>query len=287
MDKLVNILRKIDRRVVYLVVFLSIILPFIPGFGFLKISVKPQKEARAVFDYIESLKPGDAIYLDFSFGPSLKAEIIPAYIAVVKHAFKKDLRVFTYYSDIQGINLGKKAVKDIVNLPAFSDKVEGVDYLHVEFIPIGLDLLIMNMCSDFKGTLNREGQIFEGLNTLKDLKYIICFTGSGMAQYWEDMQLRFGYTAAVAVTAVLGPDHVPYLQTRQINGMINGMRGSADYETLLEEKYGGKGNKTPYIGTATRGMASLTLSHLVIFGFIALGNFIYFYDKRKKKRGAR
>ncbi len=73
----------------------------------------------------------------------------------------------------------------------------------------------------------------------------------------------------------------------RINGMINGMRGAADYETLLEERYGGKDNKTPYIGTATRGMASLTLSHLVIFGFIALGNFIYFYDKRKKKRGAR
>ena len=70
----------------------------------------------------------------------------------------------------------------------------------------------------------------------------------------------------------MGPDFVPYLQTGQVTGMINGMKGCAEYEKLRND---------PRMATA--GLTSLTMSHLVMFLFIGIGNLIYFMERKKTK----
>jgi hypothetical protein len=270
-------LKKIDRRVIYLLVCLSIIIPLLPGFDFLIFPVTPTKETVEIFNEIEGLEPGDAVFIDWAFDPSSKAELMPIFEAFFKHCLKKDLRVFIYYASINGINLGKESVKKITAMEEFSHKVEGVDYLNIEYIPIGPDIRIFNMDVDFKGTYKKEGKIFEGIETLKDIKYTLGLSGSAYHQTHIDMQIRFNFKFGLAVTAVLGPDYVPFLQTGQLTGLSNGLRGAAEYERLVSEKY-----DVNYFGSATKGMSSLTLSHLVIFGFVIIGNIVYYLEKKKR-----
>jgi len=270
-------LKKIDRRIIYLLVFLSIMIPLLPGLDFLKFPVSISKETNAIFEEIESFEKGDAILIDFAFDPSSKAELIPFFEAFLKHCLRKELKVFIYYHTINGINLGKESVKAITALPEFSHLREGFDYMQMEYIPIGADVIIFNMDVDFKGTFGKEGKVFEGVNTLKDIKYILGLSGSAIHYTHINMQLRFNYRLGLAVTAVMGPDFIPYYQTGQLAGLSNGLRGSAEYEKLVSEKYG-----ADYYGAATKGMSSLTLSHLVIFGFVILGNIVYFIDKKKR-----
>jgi len=277
MKKILEKLKKIDRRIIYLVVFLSIIIPILPGFDFLIFPVAPTKETKAIFDEIEILNEGDAVFIDWAFDPSSKAELLPMFEAFFKHCMKKKVKVFIYYATINGINLGKESVKKITATEEFSWCREGIHYINMEYVPIAADIRIFNMDVDFKGTYKKEGKIFEGVETLRDIDYMIGLSGSAYHFTHVDMQIRFNYKFGIAVTGVMGPDFVPYLQTGQLTGMANGLRGAAEYERLVSDKY-----EKNYYGSATKGMSSLTFSHLVIFGFVIVGNIVYYMDKRKR-----
>ncbi|MDA3838709.1 MAG: hypothetical protein PF574_06975 [Candidatus Delongbacteria bacterium] len=270
-------LKNLDRRIIYLLVFLSIIIPLIPGFDFLKFPVSASKETKAIFDIIEGLDEGDAVHIDFAFTPTQKAELLPFFEAFYKHCMLKKVKVFIYYgASVNGMPLGKETVKRIMQRPEFSHMEEGVDYLNMEYIPIQPDIQIFGMVSDYKGTFKKQGKIFDGVETLDDIDLILGISGSKWHQPLIDMQIRFHYKFAMAVTAVTGPDYIPYFQTGQLCGLSNGLRGAAEYEMLVSKKY-----DVDYYGTATKGLSSLTFSHLMIFGLIFLGNIIYFYERKK------
>ncbi|MDA3886885.1 MAG: hypothetical protein PF638_14955 [Candidatus Delongbacteria bacterium] len=275
--KILEKLKNLDRRIIYLLVFLSIIIPLMPGFDFLKFPVSASKETKAIFDQIEDLNEGDAVHIDFAFTPTQKAELLPFFEAFYKHCLLKKIKVFIYYAaSVNGIGLGKETVKRIMQRPEFSDLVEGVDFIQMDYIPIMPDIQIFSMVSDYKGTFKKQGKIFEGVETLDDIDYILGISGSKWHNTFIDMQIRFHYKFAMAVTAVTGPDYIPYYQTGQLCGLSNGLRGAAEYEMLVSKKY-----DVNYYGTATKGLSSLTFSHLMIFGLIFLGNIVYFYDRKK------
>ena len=78
-------------------------------------------------------------------------------------------------------------------------------------------------------------------------------------------------------TAVSGADFYPYYQTGQFTGLMVGMKGAAEYEELVESRYGVKGKRA-----ASEAMPSLTYAHLVIILFIVIGNIGFFFQRRKK-----
>jgi hypothetical protein len=61
----------------------------------------------------------------------------------------------------------------------------------------------------------------------------------------------------------MAPEAYPLLDSGQLVGMLTGMRGAAEYETLL-------GSRSP--GFAVTAMAGQSFAHLFILGLIALGN---------------
>ncbi|PID26836.1 MAG: hypothetical protein CR982_08460 [Candidatus Cloacimonadota bacterium] len=280
MYKILKFLKNLDRRIIYLIIFLSIILPFLPGFEFLKVSFSVKPETKGVYATIADMEEGDAVFFDWSFDPSVKAELLPFAKAFVKQCFRKKVKLFIYYSLAASAGLGQETIKEITELPEFADIEEGKDYLQLNWLGYGIgpDFYILNMSSDFKGTFKKEGKIFEGLNTLHDIDYFVCAAGNAFPQIYIDFQLRYRYKLGIAVTAVSGPDFLPYIQTGQLNGMVTGLRGAAEYEKMLFNEYGNKYDK----GTAYAGMASLTLSHLAMIFFILLGNFIYVFEKKRR-----
>ncbi len=73
--------------------------------------------------------------------------------------------------------------------------------------------------------------------------------------------------AQITVTA---PQAEPFLQSGQLAGILVGLRGAAEYEIL-----------TNMPGTAAAGMDAQSMAHLLIIGFILLGNASYFIKKSK------
>ena len=286
MEKLVDILKKLDRRWIFLLIFLSCIIPFWFPTLF-KQEFSTSKETQRVYDIIEGLDEGDAVFIDWAFNPTLQAELLPMAEQTIKQCFDNKLRVFIYYPDLTAISLGENLVANIVKEDKYSKMERGVNYIHLGYLPISIDMMIFSMYSDFKSTFGKEGKIFKGIKTFNDIKYMMSFAGSAHPEYYLLLQRRFGFKMGAGVTAVTGPDFIPYLQTGQLDGMLFGLKGAAEYENLRlknlnvsEEEYG---KEKKLNQKANAGMASLTLSHLIMFAFIGIGNFIYFYERKYKK----
>jgi len=278
MEKFVLILKKLDRRWIFLLIFLACIIPFwIPTLFQQKFSTS--KETQRVYDIINSLDEGDPVFLDWAFDPTLQAELLPMVEQTIKQCFDKKLRVFIYYPYLTGIGLGENLLVNIKKEEKYKNMESGVDYIHLGYLPIGIDMMIFSMYSDFKSTFGKEGRIFKGIKTFADIKYMMSYAGSAHPESYLLLQRRFGFRMGAGVTAVIGPDFVPYLQTGQLDGMLFGLKGAAEYENLRINQGADKIKNS----RANAGMASLTLSHLVMFLFIGLGNFVYFYERKYKK----
>ena len=105
------------------------------------------------------------------------------------------------------------------------------------------------------------------------------WVGSGLAVAWL-VGVSVGNGVAVAVegttavgalgvTGVMASDYYPYLQSRQIFGLLPGVKGAAEYERLLDQ-----------LGEASRGMPYQMTSHLLIIITMIIANVGYIARRR-------
>jgi hypothetical protein len=65
------------------------------------------------------------------------------------------------------------------------------------------------------------------------------------------------------VTAISQVGYGPYLQKKQLKGLIGGMKGAAEYERLISEP-----------GKGTSGIDALNIAHLLVILFIIFSNIV-------------
>jgi len=68
------------------------------------------------------------------------------------------------------------------------------------------------------------------------------------------------------------PQFVPFVQSGQLDGLLAGLRGAAEYELLLQAP-----------GRALAMMDAQSMGHLLIIAFILIGNAAYLVTKFTKK----
>src|SRR2546425_12001953 len=76
---------------------------------------------------------------------------------------------------------------------------------------------------------------------------------------------KYRFEMAGGSTGGIAPGLYPFLRSGQINGLIGGLQGAAEYETLSKRK-----------GTATAGRDAPSATHFVIIVLVLLCNWFYF-----------
>jgi hypothetical protein len=120
------------------------------------------------------------------------------------------------------------------------------------------------------------------MSTVKNynnISLVVTFsTGDPGWRFWLlYAQARYGVRLGVGVTAVSAADVYPYVETGQVIGLLSGMKGASEYETLVQKKGYSQG-----LLRASQGMDAQSLGHLFIMIFIIIGNIGYFAMRRKK-----
>ena len=85
---------------------------------------------------------------------------------------------------------------------------------------------------------------------------------------------KYGFELGAGCTGVMATQYFPYLQAKQINGLMGGLKGAAEYEVLV-----GRQDK----GSAVKRMDPQAVTHIIIIAFIILGNIAYFSTRKTKK----
>ncbi len=165
---------KIDRRIIFLVIGLCTLLPLLYPVG-LPIKISP--EVRGIFGYIESLPEGSVFLLSFDFDPASKPELHPQSIALLRHAFRKNLRVIAMTLWVSGTGLADQIITQVAKEMG---KESGKDYVFLGWSPGG-SAVIINMGqdlygafpSDYNGNPTKGLPVLQGITTLRDVNYAI------------------------------------------------------------------------------------------------------------------
>ena len=119
-------LKQIDRRIIFLFIALSVIVPLLLN---IKFTEKAGPIVKNIFDKIESLPAGSRVLLSLDYGPSTVPEIQPMVNALVRHCNEKNLKIYYMCLWATGQNLTTITV-DSVQVKEFPGKVYGIDYAH-------------------------------------------------------------------------------------------------------------------------------------------------------------
>lgn len=271
-DKLRRFLR-IDRRWIFLLLTAVMVWPIIHPFG---LSGKTsQQSVRDFYDFVENLKPGQAVILGTDYDPSTKPELHPQAVAALRHLFSKDVRVLilTFISGAPGM------IEELnQTVPAEYGKEYGKDYVIMPYNPNYMAAMTQMSIDIYKaydkdaeGNDVRGMPVMAGIKTYKDIAGVIEITGTGMLDAWVAYAGdKYGVPIIGGTTAISQLGFGPYLQNKQIRGLVGGMRGASEYETLISKP-----------GKATSGIDALNMAHLLVILLILSSNLILLVIKEK------
>ena len=267
-------LGNLDRRWVYLFVWLAVILPLVFPAKF-PISITP--EARQLYNAVEALPDSAVVLLTFDVYPNALAETEPMARAALHQLFHRHNKIVT----LTTIPLGGPSIAERVTreMAAKYGKVYGVDYVNLGYKPNyvsvlkGLGTSIEAIYpTDNSGTPLGQLPLMQKVKSYADMKFIFVVTDNGIIDYWISIVgAQYPIPIGAGVTAVMAPKQYAFVGSGQLTGLLGGMKGAAEYEELV-----GKHD------LATTGMGIQSLIHFLIIALIVLGNIGYFVGRRLK-----
>lgn len=273
--KFLRWLTKIDRRIVFLLMIGVVLVPMLFD---IPIPFEVGDPAQNAFNAIDTLQPGSVIMLSVDYDATSYPECQPMIVAITKHAFKKNLRIALLGNIPTGLPLGQEALER-----AATDfgKTYGTDYVNLGYRPgvvaimVGIGREIRDFYQeDYRGTNVDELPMMADVHNYDDIAVLVSFAHGTAVESWIAYAGgRFGQQIIGGVTGVVAPDLYPYLQSGQLAGLLGGLKGASEYESLIEKK-----------GLASRGMPAQSTAHILIILLIVIGSVAEFALKLAERR---
>jgi hypothetical protein len=268
-------LLSLDRRYIFVLIALGTAIPLKFPVN-LPVMVTPR--VQAAFDTIDALPAGSTVLVSMDYEPDTMAELQPMAIAVLRHCFQRDLKVIglTLYS--AGPGLSEPALR-------IAAQAEGAernrDYVYLGYksgfqtVMIGLGESIRQQFPvDFYQTPLDSIPLLRGVDSYRQIDLVVNLSASSASEYWIQFAGgRYHKPIVLGLTAVMASDYYPYLSSRQILGLIGGMKGAAEYERLMGIS-----------GDARRGMDAQSMVHVIIVLLVVLGNAAFLASRRGAPR---
>jgi len=278
---IVEKLSKIPRQIIFLVMAAAIIIPLITPIG---MPVNEMPKTRKLFEAIESLTiESKPILVSCDFDPQSMPELYPMLQAVLSHCFTKNIKVLVMALWPQGAGMGEMALD---TLSKVFNKKNGEDYVFLGY-KVGGAAVILGLGDKIKNVFPMDYYnksldsliLTQNLVNFNDISLIVSLSAGdpGYRTWLYYGQSKYGVRVGTGVTAVSAADAYPYLDSGQLVGLFAGMKGAAEYETIL--------NRYKYRlidRLATKAMDPQSFGHLVIMLFIIIGNVSFFMLGRKK-----
>lgn len=267
-EKLMNI----DRRIIFILVALAVIIPSLMNVSF---PITVSQPTRSTYDYIEALPAGSTLMIGFNYGPSSFAELHPMARAVIQHCFRKKIRVIGMTLLAEGATLGDKMLKGVAES---TGAVYGEDYVYLGFRPgatqvlLGMGTAIDSVYEvDYAKTPLAEIPMMADIKNYEQIDLVLDLASGSSTEWWVIYtNTRYNQQIAAGVTGVIVSQMYPYLQTKQLIGLMPGLLGAAEYEKLIEKPAKG-----------TEGMSIQSFAHLLVVGLVILGNIAFFIQRRR------
>ena len=296
MNKYISILGSLDRRIIFLLIGLSVLIPLIRP-NWLSLPIKIDKNTEIVFETVSDLKEGDKVLLSFAYGASTKPEIHPMAVALLKHLFSKGVYVYIVSLWPEGPIMANQALSDALNSRLFINSIPR--YVQFDY-KVGGFVVIKGIADNFReiykqdinGKSIDEIDIMGGINSVEDFDFVFDFSAGvpGNAEWVQYACDPKGVPLSSGCTSIMVTDAIPYVESGQLKGILAGMPGAAEYEKLVYDYIiSEQNNNNKYIvsdvmverGKAHSRMSAQSVAHLLMVLFIIIGNLAYYFNRRE------
>lgn len=286
--KLIDRLLRIDRRIIFLVIGGVVLIPLILPF---ELPMRAMHPVKRLYDAVDTIPKGKILMISVDYDPQVEPELQPMCISLLRHAFSRRIPVAVLSLFAMGIGLAEDALTTVAE--EFNSRAEtpqdsiisGRDYVFLGMQPpplvpiLGMGESITRVFPrDYYGNQTDTLPMMQTVKNYNEVGLLISLSGSAAPAWWVAYaQSRFGVKVGAGVTAVIGADFYPYLQTGQFSGLMVGMKGGAEYEKLVRRNFMIEARRR-----ATEAMSSQTAAHLAIMAFIIIGNLAFFITRRRR-----
>ena len=283
---------RLDRRIVYFLVMVSLLIPILLNKS---LKMAKLKSADMFYDSVEQLESRDdqLVMVAVDWGPATKAENEPQTEAVIEHLMIRRIKFGLLTGDPTGtpflINLPEKVAQTLHDRTG-ETWTEGEDWVNFGYKP-GQYMLVQQLpkAKDLRDVLRvdansiplREVPCMQNVSKFSQIPMLVEITGlTGVFAMWLQFFQTETHRPVVihGCTSITIPEAYIFLDSGQITGLLEGMAGCAYYMERL-----GYSKIRPH--KVMTNMTALSLAHLVIIGFIIVGNIGMFIKQRRNRAG--
>jgi len=282
-------LTKLDRRWIYLLIAVGVVVSLLGPF-FVDVSITAP--AARFYKAINVLPSGSTILVSMDLDPSTLPELEPIMAATVRHAFGRGVKVIGMTLLVEGASIGERIMREAQdemndNFAKVGEErriTMGEDWIYLGFRS-GYEAVILQLGeeirraypTDFYGVPLDEYPMMAGIHSFDDMGLLVTVSGTSLPVDWVSYaHTPFGIPVLVGCTAVSAPEFYAYMQTGQMEGILGGLKGAAEYEKMISRP-----------ADATRGMVAQMVVHVFIVVLIFIGNFAHYGNRLLKRRRAR
>jgi hypothetical protein len=279
--KFLEAIRDLDRRWIFTLMTFAVAIPLLMK---LKFPEKSSEASKAAFEEIERLPEGSKVLLAWDYDPSGDAELAPMAKSFIYHCAKKKLKMYFLSIYPQGQRMAEDDIQETLKID-FPELNYGEDYVNLGYKP-GYEGVIKVITSNLRALYTTDARgtnidlipMCKQIKTIRDMDLIINVSAGypgtkewvqyAASAYPKDFHMIAGNTGVQAAQMF------PYYP-KQLHGLLGAIKGAAEYEQMVNTKYGGTDQRDVY-NEGMRRMGPQMVAHLLIIGFIILGNVIYF-----------
>lgn len=275
-------LGRLDRRLIYLGLFLVTLAPLVGKWALpLYVSRPPQ----LLYQTIEALPPDKLVLIGSNWEAGSQAENRPQLIGVVRHLIRRNIPfavIGTAYPTSP--QLAQTSIEEAIRLESATGRWNyGEQWVNLGF-KLPDDPWLRSFSSSITGALREDIHgtplsqilVMRGVRRFGpggEVSMLIDITGSNTIEKWYEFLGPTKVKIGLGCTAVLAPEQYPFLDSGQLSGLLTGMKGAAEYEQLL---------RAP--GFAMPAMAGQSFAHLYIIALILLGNVAVLGQRFRRRR---
>ena len=184
----------IDRRILFLIIFICVVIPLLAG---VRMQMSVTAPVLGLYEAVDGLEPGSYVWLAADYDPGSMPELYPMNVALVEHLFEKDIRVISGSLWAPGPPLVQRVFEE---LAVKYGKTYGEDYVNLGFkegreavmISIAEDLR-RTFPEDYYGTSLDSIPMLEGIRNLQDLEMIVAVSAGypGIKEWIMQIATRY------------------------------------------------------------------------------------------------
>jgi len=276
----------VQRVLIYLLLLAAVAVPiFMPPVYGPKDARELQAGAEAFYALLEGrgaieLPADSVVVVAFDYNPATAAELSLQARGIVDHLMRRRMRIMAISLYPEGAALAWDVLDE---LAAGQGYTYGEDYIHLGYLPnqpASVRYFLNNGPAGKGQTDYRNGlavsryPVAQGVNDLSAVGLVVELAGdeSTLRTWVEQITVRADVPVVAGVSAATAPYAWPYLDSSQLQALLVGLPGAAEYEGQADQQ-----------GRAIDSLGSQVAAQSVVVLLILLGNLVHLTTRGGKE----